>query len=223
LAYDKKTRTINIGENDNNEDFQADLLEHFAHIEEQIANDYPQAAQPKKPNHFAYMEEKIDKDYPQAEQSKKLNHLPIVKDRSLTEKFQNLSKPVKGGIAFIVFWTVFVSFRSSGNHYIFGQYLESWGEDEFVINWLGLPILLGAICLAYKWIMKDKGSSKSSFNPLTEFQEELNTWPPGQAKIALQIIKATLTGNPETIEKLHKELTVDQFRKVFSVVEKMRK
>lgn len=62
-----------------------------------------------------------------------------------------------------------------------------------------------------------------SNNPLKEFEREIEDWPVEQARIALQLIKATINGDSETIEKLYPELTVAQFKAVASVIEKMEK
>ena len=126
MAYDKKTRTINIGENETPEDFERDMSEYFVHIEEQLAKDFPQAKKSAKNR------------------------------QNLWSKLRNLSKPTKGGIAFVVFWTAFVIYRTSDYHEVVGFELDRWSEDEFLTNWLGFPIVIAAIYSAVRWVTKDK-------------------------------------------------------------------
>lgn len=54
-----------------------------------------------------------------------------------------------------------------------------------------------------------------------EFEKEISTWPPEQAVIALQLLEATLSGDGDAIERLHQELTVQQFRTVTNVLRRM--
>ena len=61
----------------------------------------------------------------------------------------------------------------------------------------------------------------SSGSPLQEFEGEIESWPVGQAKTALLLIKAILSGNSELIDKLYPELTVSQFKAVEAVIRKM--
>jgi hypothetical protein len=58
-------------------------------------------------------------------------------------------------------------------------------------------------------------------DPLQEFEHEIESWPVSQAKTALLLIKAILSGNNELIDKLYPELTVSQFKSVESVIIKM--
>ena len=192
MAYDKKTGTINIGAKDSQKDFEKDMFAHFAHVEQQIAKDFPQ---PKK---------------------------SAPKSDGFVDKLHNLSKPVKAFIVFMVVWTIFVIYRTVGYHEIIGIHLPRWDDDSFFMNWLGLPIFIGAIYFAVNWVMKDKQPKKIvKANPLTEFEKELNTWPAKQAQIAILLIKATLLKNEEMIDRLHQELTLEQLRKVKAVLEKM--
>lgn len=196
MAYDKKTGTINIGAKDSQKDFERDLFAHFAHIEQEVAKEL----QAKKP----------------VVQPKKIGF----KDR-----LHNLSKPVKASIVFMVVWTLFVIYRTADYHEVLGIDLDRWDDDNFLTNWLGVPVVVYAIYWAIRWVVKDKQSKqpvqKVKINPLTEFEKELNTWPADQAKVALLLIKATLTGNQKAIDSLYGELTFEQLKKVKAVLEQM--
>jgi len=61
----------------------------------------------------------------------------------------------------------------------------------------------------------------SSANPIQVFEREIESWPLGQGKIALSLIKAILSGNTELIDKLYPELTVSQFKAVEAVLRKI--
>lgn len=124
-----------------------------------------------------------------------------------------------------VFWTAWVIFRTADDYEILGIWLDDWDEQYFFLNWLGLPVVLSLVYATYLWIAKDKVQSvpKAKNNPLTEFEAEISSWPANQAKVALLLIKATLVGDHQSIDKLYGELTVEQFRKVKAVLEKMEK
>ncbi len=198
MAYDKNTRTINIGEKDTQADFEKDLFTYMADVAQQIEKDFPQAKRPVQPG-------------------LKKPTSPTIKDRLL-----NLSKQKKAFIAFVVFWTAWVVFRTSDDYEILGIWLDDWVGNYFFLNWLGFPIAVGLVYLAYKWVVKDKKPEPKA-NPLTDFEREIQNWPAHQGKVALLLIKATLLGDQSSIEKLYGELTVEQLMKVKAVLEKMEK
>lgn len=163
--------------------------------------------------HFTHVEREVTKEL---EARKKAN--------SLSGMLHNLSKQTKGAIVFMVVWTLFVIYRTSGYHEVLGFDLNRWDEYHFFTNWLGFPIAVGAIYLAIRWVMKDKQpSQKPKQNPLADFERDIATWPANQRQCALLIIKAILDGDQQSIDKLYGDLTLEQLRKVKAVVEKMEK
>jgi TPR repeat protein len=54
------------------------------------------------------------------------------------------------------------------------------------------------------------------------FAEEIESWPADQARAAQQLIKATVNGDGDEIDRLCGELTVGQFRAVTAVLIKMK-
>lgn len=63
-------------------------------------------------------------------------------------------------------------------------------------------------------------SPESAFDPtiLRRFEREIETWPHGQARIAIQIIKANLDGTPGVIDALCGQLTSSQLHKTANVL-----
>jgi len=61
------------------------------------------------------------------------------------------------------------------------------------------------------------------FDPqiLLDFENEIESWPPDQARIALVIIGAVLKGNYASVESLHGDLTVAQLLSVEKVVRRI--
>lgn len=198
MAYDKKTRTINIGEKDSQQDFEKDLFTYMADVAQQIEKDFPQAKRPVQPG-------------------LKKPATPTIKD-----KLHNLPKQKKAFLAFVVFWTAWVLFRTSDDYEILGIWLDDWDKNSFFLNWLGFPIVVGLVYFAYNWVVKEK-KPEPKVNPLTEFEKEIQTWPAHQGKVALLLIKATLIGDEKQIDELYGELTVEQLMKVKAVMEKMEK
>lgn len=195
MAYDEKTSTIKIGANDTEDDLLKDTFAHFAHVERQIAKDFPEKFKPVK---------------------------PTIKDR-----LHNLPKSVKAGVVGMVIWTVFVIYRTADSHELLGMDLDRWDNDSFLMNWLGVPVIVLALAYAARWVMKErkptvKASTPAAKNPLNDFQKELGTWEPRDAKLALLLIKATLIGDQKSIDRISGALTVEQFRKTVNVVKQMR-
>lgn len=58
-------------------------------------------------------------------------------------------------------------------------------------------------------------------NVMEAFAEEIESWPTDQAKAALQLIKATVNGDSDEIDRLYGELTVGQLRAVTAVLRTM--
>ena len=75
---------------------------------------------------------------------------------------------------------------------------------------------------------KEEGDRAAAPNMITrespiiqEFEKEIGTWPREQAVIALQLLEATLSGDSDAVDRLHQELTVQQFRTVTNVLRRM--
>lgn len=167
--------------------------------------------------HFANVERQIAKDYPEKFKSAK---------PSLIDRLHGLSKPVKGGIVAMAAWTIFVIYRTAGYHEFLGMDLSRWDEDDFLMNWLGLPVIVLGLVYAVSWVMRERKPVKKAVipasSPLNDFQKELDTWEPCDAQLALLLIKATMIGDQKSIKRISGELTVEQFRKTVHVVKQMR-
>lgn len=198
MAYDKETRTINIGENETQKDFEKDMAAYWTHVGEGIQKELKarNSNTPVKPSSPGLME--------------RLNSLP---------------RAARAALAGFAFWTLWVFIRTADDYEILGADFDQWDDDAFFVNWLGLPFVVGLLFVTYRWVMKEKsGQTKSAppVNPLDEFEKEVATWPADQARAAFTIIKATLQNDYATIEKTYGDLTLEQFRKVKEVVEKMQ-
>jgi len=73
-----------------------------------------------------------------------------------------------------------------------------------------------------------RGRSNNPVSPkhskaLENFSKEIEWWPEDQARTALLLIKATVSGDKDQIDRLYPELTVGQFKAVEQVVRKMEK
>lgn len=229
MAYDKKTGTITT--NGDEKQFESDMFRHFEEVTRRISekpNASPEIAemheQYKKMSKAGDDIEKIEAFVGRARAIKLAQSIPSTKPKSPTvfERLHSLSRPVRVGLVFAVFWTVFVVYRTSDYHSVLGIHLERWNDNDFLVNWLALPAVAAALFYGVRWALAErKGKPSQVANPLTEFEKEIAGWPTDQGKAALLIIKATLSGDGETIERLAKELTVEQFRAVVETVKKM--
>ena len=229
MAYNKETHTISI--DGDPKQFERDMFRHFEEVTRQLAQ------QPNCPSEIAEQHEELKKankaldDYDklkiisaQAKALRKAQARPIPISKRIIERLQVLSKPTKVGLVFVVLWTIFVVYRTSASHYLFGSYLSRWDDGDFLVNWLAFPVVVAALFYGVRWALTDRRSTPTQQgNPLTEFENEIAIWPAHQGKIALLLIKATLVGDKEAIDKLTQDLTVEQFRKVIEVVKKMEK
>lgn len=163
--------------------------------------------------HLAHVEEQIKKDMLRtpAGLSK-----PSASDWK--SRLAALSKQKRAILVGMAFWTAWVIYRTADSHEVLGFYLERWDDRQFYINWLGVPFLAAVAYLAYRWVSR-AGQAKA--NPLAEFEREIQTWPADQGETALLLIKASLTGDQDQIDALYGDLTVEQLRKVKTVLEKM--
>lgn len=85
-------------------------------------------------------------------------------------------------------------------------------------------LLAPLIFLPVFMLLKRKPRSTASrSNPLQEFEREIEGWPQEQARTALLLIKATMNGDRDLIDKLYPELTVAQLKAVEGVLRKMEK
>ncbi len=125
---------------------------------------------------------------------------------------------MKAGIAFMVFWTAWVIYRTSGNYELLGYDLYRWDVAEFWSNLLGFPFVIGLIYLACRWVMKEQ---KPKPDPLIEFQRELDTWPVDQAKAAELLLKAFSVDDRQAMEKWSAPLNQVQLQKVREVLKKI--
>jgi len=79
------------------------------------------------------------------------------------------------------------------------------------------PLGLGRILV----LNTEPQSSVNKKNPLHEFTQEIETWPEEQAKTALLLLKATISGNQNEIDRLYQDLTISQLKAVENVLHKM--
>lgn len=56
-------------------------------------------------------------------------------------------------MASLALWSVYVAFRTFGNHQIAGIDLFAWDKDELLSNWLGLPSIATALYLVGQWAL----------------------------------------------------------------------
>jgi len=74
----------------------------------------------------------------------------------MLQKIQSLSRIAKGIIAFILVWTVYVSYRSYDDHQLLGYDLEQWRGNEFFANLLIIPLSIAALVFIVRWVFSDK-------------------------------------------------------------------
>lgn len=208
MSYDKDKLHIKIDGDENQ--FRDDLFAHFANVADLAKNDMKANAKT--------MTQKQQKMH----------------SGSFGQRLQALPKPTKAVIMAFVFWSAFVIFRTSDDYDLVGLSLDQWDDDVFFLNWLLPPAILFALTYSFRWVLSDKQglaasvSSPSSApnlpiktSPLIEFEREISNWPDSQAKTALLVIKATLTGNSKQAETLIRELNVSNMYKVLNVIKEL--
>jgi len=232
MAYDKKTGTIIT--NGDAKQFERDMFRHFEEATRQIMEERPDVAPNLAESHEQYKKmnkasddiEKVEAFVGRARAIKLEQSVPPPKPKgpSMMGRLRSLSRPVRAGIVFAVFWTAFVAYRTSDYHSVVGIHLQRWDGDDFFVNWLALPAVVATLFFGARWVMAERTDKPSpTSNPLTEFEKEIAGWPADQGKAALLTIKATLSGDGEAVERLTKELTVEQFRMVVETVKKMER
>ena len=69
----------------------------------------------------------------------------------------------------------------------------------------------------------NKQVSPKHSKDLENFSKEIESWPEDQARTALLLVKATVSGDKHQIDRLYPELTVGQLKAVEQVLRKMEK
>ena len=51
-------------------------------------------------------------------------------------------------------WSAYVIFRTVESYEVLGVYLKQWDSDYFLVNWLGVPVLVACFRTAWGWVAK---------------------------------------------------------------------
>lgn len=196
MAYDEKTRTINIGVNDTEGDFAKDLFAHMAHVDRQIAEDYPTRPAKKSAAGIVGRLQSLSRPVKASVVFMVFWTAFVIYRTDDSHELLGIYLERWDDDSFLTNWLLFpLGVFVAG--YAFKWVMSDRGE---------LPSV----------------TAQAKRNPLTEFQKDLESWKSDDAKIALLLIKASLIGDKASIDRLAGELTVEQFRKVVGVVEQMR-
>lgn len=194
MAFDEKTRSINIRSNDTEDDLLKDVFAYFAHVEHQMAKDFPDKFKSSKPS---------------------------IKDR-LKHPNQLVKACVVGMVLWTVFVFYRTSdYHELLGVYLKRWDEDSFFMNWLGVPVVVLALVYAFKWIVGERMPIKKVALPSS-SPLNDFQKELATWEAGDAKVALLLIKAALLGDRQSIDRLSGKLTVEQFNKTIQVVKQMR-
>jgi hypothetical protein len=196
MAYDEKTRTINIGANDTEGDFAKDLFAHMAHVDRQIAKDYPTRPAKKSAAGIVGRLQSLSRPVKASVVFMVFWTAFVIYRTDGSHELLGIYLERWDDDSFFTNWLLF-PLGAFAAGYAFKWVMSDRGEPP--------PV-----------------TAQAKRNPLAELQKDLESWKSDDAKIALLLIKASLIGDKASIDRLAGELTVEQFRKVVGVVEQMR-
>lgn len=151
---------------------------------------------------------------------------PLPKPKlSLIERFHALSKPAKAGLVFMVFWTVYVIYRTSSYHYLMGRELERWDDGDLLMDWLALPIIITAIYFSIRWVMTDRNAQKPVKPHSVEEQldREMAKWPNEQRELSLQLIGRVFEQDHKSVFELVPKIEPAYFDRLVEFLFVMKK
>lgn len=144
---------------------------------------------------------------------------------TLLKRVQNLPKPIKGTLVLMLFWTLYVGYRTVDYHQFLGSDLSQWQESDFLVNWLGMPAVAAAIYFAWQWIVDDKRASKvpMHLSSTEQFEMEIKAWEKNDADNAVTLIRLVLEQNHKAVYELITRINPDHFDSIVEYVRVMKK